>query len=48
MGSLDLALEAKKRTLKAFWLNAFLSLAHACYIGRDEILSTLMEMVLSR
>ena len=40
MGSLDLALEAKKRTLKDFWLNAFFSLARACYISCDEILST--------
>jgi len=40
LSSLDLALEEKKRTLKDFWLNAFFSLAHACYISCDEIIST--------
>jgi polysaccharide biosynthesis protein PelF len=40
MGSLDLALEGKKKTLKDFWLNTFFSLAHACYLSCDEILST--------
>ncbi len=40
MGSLDLALEGKKRTLKDFWLNAFFSLARACYLSCDEIVST--------
>lgn len=40
VGSLDLALEDKKKTLKDFWLNAFFSMAHACYISCDEIFST--------
>lgn len=40
MGSLDLSLEEKKKTLKDFWLNAFFSLAHACYISCEEIIST--------
>lgn len=40
VGSLDLALEDKKKTLKDFWLNAFFSLAHVCYMSSDEILST--------
>lgn len=40
MSSLDLALEAQKKTLKDFWLNAFFSLAHACYISCDEVIST--------
>lgn len=38
--SLDLALEKKKKTLKDLWLNAFLSLAHVCYIHCDAIIST--------
>lgn len=40
MDSLNLDLENKNKTLKDFWLNAFLSLAHACYISCDEIIST--------
>lgn len=40
MGSLDLALEDKKKTLKDFWLNAFFSLAHSCYVSCDEVIST--------
>lgn len=40
MGSLDLALEEKKKSLKDFWLNAFYSLAHACYMSCDEVLCT--------
>lgn len=40
MGSLDLALEDKKKTLKDFWLNAFLSFAYACYNSSDAIIST--------
>lgn len=40
MGSLDLAIEDKRKTLKDFWLNAFYSMAHACYLSCDEILST--------
>lgn len=40
MGSLDLALEGKRKTLKDFWLNAFFSLAHACYSSCEEIIST--------
>lgn len=40
MGCLDLALEDKKKSLKDFWLNAFFSLAHACYISCDEVIST--------
>ncbi len=40
MGSLDLALEEKRNRLKDFWLNAFYSLAHACYISCDEVLCT--------
>lgn len=39
-GSLDLALEEKKKTLKDFWLNAFYSMAHTCYINCDEVLCT--------
>ncbi|MCX6989709.1 MAG: GT4 family glycosyltransferase PelF [Chlamydiae bacterium] len=39
-GSLDLALEDKKKTLKDFWLNAFCSLAYMCYKSCDEILTT--------
>lgn len=40
MGSLNLALEEKETSLKDIWLDAFLSLAHACYVSCDEILST--------
>lgn len=40
VSSLNLALEDKKKTLKDFWMNAFLSLAHACYISCDEIITT--------
>ncbi len=40
VGSLDLALEDKKKTLKDFWLNAFFSFAYACYTSCDEIIST--------
>lgn len=40
MGSLDLALERKKKTLKDFWLNSFFSMARACYGSCDEIIST--------
>jgi glycosyltransferase involved in cell wall biosynthesis len=40
VGSLDLALEDKQMTLKDFWLNAFLSFAHACYTSCNEVFST--------
>lgn len=40
VGSLDLSLEDHKITLKDFWLNAFLSMAHACYVSCDKIIST--------
>lgn len=40
MGSLNLALEDRKTSLKDFWLNTFLSLAHAAYISCDEVIST--------
>lgn len=40
MGSLDLALEDKKKTLKDFWINAFFSMSHTCYISCDEVLTT--------
>lgn len=40
VGSINLALEDKSKSLKDFWLNAFLSLAHACFKSCDEVLST--------
>lgn len=40
LSSLNLALEDRKDTLKDFWLNAFFSMAHACYISSDEVLCT--------
>jgi polysaccharide biosynthesis protein PelF len=40
VGSLNLALEEKKATLKDFWLNAFYSFAHVCYQSCDKIIST--------
>ena len=40
VGSLDLALEDKKKSLKDFWLNAFFSMAHACYKSSDEVITT--------
>jgi polysaccharide biosynthesis protein PelF len=40
MGSLDLALEDKKKSLKDFWLNAFFSMSHVCYKSCEEILTT--------
>jgi len=38
--ALNLTLDAKKRTLKDFWLNAFFSFAYACYKNSDAILTT--------
>ncbi len=43
IGSLNLAIEDRKETLKDFWLNVFFSFAHACYDSCDEILSTFDE-----
>jgi glycosyltransferase involved in cell wall biosynthesis len=40
MSSLNLALEDKKSGLKDFWVNAFSSFAHVCYLSCDEIIST--------
>jgi len=40
VGSLDLDLDGKSTTLKDFWLNAFHSMACACYTSVDEVIST--------
>lgn len=40
VGALDLDLEDKRKTLKDFWLNAFFSLAHACYTSCEKVIST--------
>jgi glycosyltransferase involved in cell wall biosynthesis len=40
IASVNLAIEDRQKNLKDFWLNAFFSLAHACYLSCDAILST--------
>lgn len=40
VGSLNLDIMHKNQSLKDYWLNAFLSLSHVCFISCDDILST--------
>ncbi|MDE3056161.1 MAG: GT4 family glycosyltransferase PelF [Verrucomicrobiota bacterium] len=40
LSSLDLDIEGKKNNLRDLWINAFYSMAHACYQSCDQILST--------
>jgi glycosyltransferase involved in cell wall biosynthesis len=40
IGSLDLDIQDKQRTLKDMWLNAFFSMAYVCYSSADYVIST--------